>query len=78
MFSTVLRKRTHSALQHVLIYAALIAAFGMVIGVSLGLGHAKAQTAQSRIAQPFGVSSLPLIRQACALPSDGDDPSMLR
>jgi hypothetical protein len=49
MSSTALRKRTQPALQYVLIYAALIAAFAMVIGISLGLGHAEAGTEQMAV-----------------------------
>ena len=61
MSSIVLHRRTPGSLPRLLIYAAVIAAFAMIIGVSLGLGHAKAEVAQVRIAQQVGVSYLPLI-----------------
>lgn len=57
----VTSRRAASSLQRLAIYAALFAAFAMVAAVSLGLGHAKAETAQVRIAQQFGVSYLPFI-----------------
>jgi NitT/TauT family transport system substrate-binding protein len=59
--SSTLSKQRPDTLRRALIYAATIAAFAIVIAVSLGLGHAKAETAQLRIAQQFGVSYLPLI-----------------
>lgn len=59
--SSTLSKRRPAPLQRALIYAATLAAFALVIAVSLGLGHAKAEIAQLRIAQQFGVSYLPII-----------------
>lgn len=41
MSSVILRKQ-NPALQRIAIYAAIIAAFAMIIGVSLGLGQARA------------------------------------
>jgi NitT/TauT family transport system substrate-binding protein len=61
MSSLVLSRRAASPLQRIAIYAALLAAFVMIAAVSLGFGRAKAETAQIRIAQQFGVSYLPLI-----------------
>jgi hypothetical protein len=53
--SSTLSKQRPDTLRRALIYAATIAAFAIVIAVSLGLGHAKAETAQLRVAQQFGV-----------------------
>ena len=39
MSSGLLPKQNPAALQRIAIYAALIAAFAMIIGVSFGLGH---------------------------------------
>ena len=41
MSSGLLPKQNPAALQRIAIYAALIAAFAMIIGVSFGLGHAR-------------------------------------
>jgi hypothetical protein len=49
MSSILLRKHNPALLQRIAIYAAVIAAFAMILGVSFGLGHARADVREYRL-----------------------------
>jgi NitT/TauT family transport system substrate-binding protein len=62
MSSVSFERRRPAPFRRVLTYTAIAAAFALVIAIALGFGRAaKAETAQLRIAQQFGVSYLPFI-----------------